>query len=211
MGPRGGTRRFATGNPKMKSMILPGLLALMAVPSVSLAAAPVFAVVPGSSSVNFHVNASMNVQGKFDKWTSSLTFTSPDVSTGEFKLRVDASSVDTGDGMKNGVLKGDKFFDVKNSPFITFTSTKITQTGPSTFSVPGVFVIRGGSKPQTLALTVTGAAGSGSGVIKGTMTSNRKDYGINGGIPFVRISDHVDVAINMKVHRVSGPPLALKP
>jgi polyisoprenoid-binding protein YceI len=194
----------------MKSMILPSLLALMAVPSVSLAATPVFAVVPGTSSVNFHVNASMNVQGKFDKWTSSLTFTSPDVSTGEFKLRVDASSVDTGDGMKNGVLKGDKFFDVKNSPYITFTSTKITQTSPNTFSVPGVFVIRGVSKPQTLALTVTGA-GTGSGIIKGTMTFNRKDYGMNGGIPFVRISDHVDVAIDMKVHRVSGPPLALKP
>jgi len=194
----------------MKWMILPGLLALMAVPSASVAAAPVFAIVPAGSAITFHVNASMTVQGKFDKWTSSLAFTSPDISTGVFKVRIDASSVDTGDGMKNGVLKGDKFFDVKNNPVITFHSTKISQTGPNTFVVAGVFMLRGVSKPQTLVLTTTGQ-GRGSGTIKGTMTFNRKDYGMNGGIPFVRISDHVDVAIDLKVNRVGGPPLALKP
>lgn len=189
--------------------ILPVLLALLSVPSVSRAEAPVFAIVPAGSSVNFHVNASMTVQGKFDKWTGSLTFTSPDISTGVFKLRVDASSVDTGDGMKNGVLKGDKFFDVKNNPVITFTSTKISQTGPNSFAVTGVFMIRGVSKPQTLLLTTTGR-GQSTGSIKGTMVFNRKDYGMNGGIPFVRISDHVDVAIDLKVRRVGGPPVALK-
>ena len=136
----------------MKWMILPGVLALMVVPSVSVAAAPVFAIVPNGSLVTFHVNASMNVQGKFDRWTSSLTFASRDISTGVFKLKVDASSVDTGDGMKNGVLKGDKFFDVKNNPFITFTSTKITQTGPNNFAVTGAFMLRGVSKPQVLIL-----------------------------------------------------------
>jgi polyisoprenoid-binding protein YceI len=198
------------GNPRMKWTILPGLLALMAVPSVSLAAAPVFAIVPNGSSVTFHVDASIKLQGRFDRWTGSLTFTSPDISTGVFKLKIDADSVDTGSGKKNGVLKGKKFFDVKNTPFITFTSTKITQTGPNTFAVPGVFVIRSVSKPQTLLLTTTGRGGS-SGEIKGTMTFNRKDYGMSGGIPFVRISDHVDFTVDLRAARVSGPPLALTP
>ena len=98
----------------------------------------------------------------------------------------------------------------RTTPVITFTSTKISQTGPNSFAVTGVFMIRGVSKPQTLLLTTTGRGGS-SGAIKGTMIFNRKDYGMNGGIPFVRISDHVDVAIDLKVTRVSGPPLALKP
>src|SRR5271157_5443391 len=167
------------GNPKMKWTILPALLALAAIPSASLAAAPVFVIAQTGSAVTFHVNASMNVQGKFDKWTSTLTFTSPDISTGVFNLRVDATSVDTGDGMKNGVLKGDKFFDVKNNPIITFHSTKISQTGPNSFTMTGAFMLRGVSKPQTLVLTTT-RNGSG-GEIKGTMTFNRKDYGMNGG------------------------------
>ena len=189
--------------------MLPGLLALAVVPSVSWAEAPVFAIVPDGSSVNFQVNkASVPIQGRFDKWTSSLTFSSPELSTGVLEIKVDAASVDTGSGLKNGKLKSAEFFDVKNNPVISFRSTKITQTGPNTFSVDGDFNIRGVSKPQTVVLKTTGR-GQSSGSIKGTMTFNRKDYGMNGGIPFVSIGDHVDVNVDLKVKRVSGPPLTL--
>jgi polyisoprenoid-binding protein YceI len=173
-----------------------------------LAEAPVFAVVPNGSSVTFQVKkASVPIQGRFDKWTSSLTFTSPDVSTGVFEVKVDANSVDTGSGLKNGKLKSAAFFDVKNNPVISFRSTKISQTGPDTFAVAGDFMIRGVSKPQTVVFKATGR-GASSGEIKGTMTFNRKDHGMNGGIPFVSIGDHVDVTIDMKVKRTSGPPVA---
>lgn len=181
----------------------------MAAPSASLAAAPVFAIARAGSAVTFHVNASTSVQGRFDKWTGSLTFSSPSVSTGVFKLRVDASSVDTGDGVKDGVLRSDKFFDVKNNPVMSFSSRKFSQTGPNSVAVAGVFTLRGVSKPQTLLLTTTRAGGA-IREIKGTMSFNRKDYGMNGGIPFVRISDRVEVAVDLKVKRVSGPPVVLK-
>jgi polyisoprenoid-binding protein YceI len=149
--------------------MLPSLLALMAVPSVTLAAAPVFAVVPSGSSVTFNVKASVPIQGRFDKWTSSLTFTSPDISTGVLLVKVDADSVNTGSGMKDGTLKSGSFFDVKNNPVISFRSTGITQTGTNNFAVAGIFTIRGVSKPQTVILTTTGR-GASSGSIKGTMT-----------------------------------------
>ncbi len=190
--------------------ILSGALALAVLPSVSLAAAPVFAIAQAGSSVTFQVKkASVPVSGRFDKWTSTLAFTSTDVSTGVFDIKVDANSVDTGSGLKNGELKSAKFFDTKNNPIISFHSTKISQTGPGTFTMAGVFMLRGVSKPQTVVLTTTGQGGT-SGSIKGTMTFNRKDYGMNGGIPFVKIGDHVDVTLDLKVKRVSGPPLALK-
>jgi polyisoprenoid-binding protein YceI len=193
----------------MKWMILPGLLALLLVPSVGLAAAPVFAIVPTGSSVTFKVKASVPIQGRFDKWTSTLTFTSPDISTGVFDIKVDANSVDTGSGMKDGALKSDKFFDVKNNPVISFHSTKITQTGPNNFAVAGVFMIRGVSKPQTLVLTTTGR-GTSSGAVKGTMAFDRKDYGMTSGIPLVQIADRVEVTVDLKARRVSGPPVTLK-
>ncbi len=190
--------------------ILPGLLALMLVPSASLAAVPVFAIVPDGSSVTFHVKASVPLQGRFDKWRGSLTFSSTDISTGLFEVKVDADSVHTGNAMEDGTLKSDKFFDVKNNPIISFRSTKISQTGSNTFVVAGVFMIRGVSKPQTLVLTTTGR-GASTGSIKGTLGFDRKDYGMTSGIPLVQIADHVDVAVDLKVHRVSGPPLTLKP
>jgi polyisoprenoid-binding protein YceI len=92
---------------------------------------------------------------------------------------------------------------------ITFKSTKIVQTGPDTFEVDGNFTIRGVTKPEKLTLTVSGA-GTGSGEIKGTMAFDRKDYGMNSGIPFIRIADRVEVTVDLKGKRVSGPPLELK-
>ena len=56
-------------------------------------------------------------------------------------------------------------------------------------------------------LTVT-SAGTGSGTIKGTMAFDRKDYGMNSGIPFIRIADRVEVTVDLKVKRVGGPPVA---
>jgi hypothetical protein len=78
----------------------------------------------------------------------SLTFTSTDISTGVFDVKIDAASVNTGSGLKNGTLKGPEFFDVKNNPVISFRSTKISQTGSNTFAVTVDFTVRGVSRPQ---------------------------------------------------------------
>jgi polyisoprenoid-binding protein YceI len=101
------------------------------------------------------------------------------------------------------------FFDVKQNPLITFRSNKIVQTGPTTFDVQGTFTIRGVSKPETLTLTISGK-GTGSGEIKGTMAFDRKDYGMNSNIPFIKIADRVEVTVDLKAKRVSGPPLVFK-
>jgi len=178
-------------------------------PSPSRAQAPVFEITPVESSVKFDVEASVAIKGVFDKWDATLTFTSPEVSTGVLDLKIQAASVDTGGGMKNGKLKGKDFFDVDHSPLITFHSTKIVQTGPNTFEVDGDFTIRGVTKPEKLTLTVSGV-GTGSGTINGTMAFDRKDYGMNKGIPFVTIANRVEVNVSLKGKRVSGPPLALK-
>jgi polyisoprenoid-binding protein YceI len=149
--------------------------------------------------VKFDVEASVAIKGTFDKWDATLTFASTDVSTGVLDIKIQAASVDTGSGMKNGKLKGKDFFDADNNPLITFTSTKFVQTGPNTFEVDGDFAIRGVSNPEKLTLTVSGK-GTGAGEIKGTMVFNRKDYGMKfnavmetGGL---MVGDEVTLEIN---------------
>ena len=151
----------------------------------------------------------MALEGSFQEWDATLTYPSTDVTTGVLDIKIQADSVNTGSGMKDGKLKSKDFFDVKQNPLITFHSDKIVQTGPTTFDLPGTFTIRGVSKPQTLTFTLTGK-GTGSGEIKGTMAFDRKDYGMNRGIPFVKIADRVEVTVNLKGKRVSGPPLVFK-
>ncbi|MGO8986090.1 MAG: YceI family protein [Terriglobales bacterium] len=179
------------------------------VPLFSVAQAPVFVISPEDSSVKFYVKASVNITGTFEKWDSTLTFTSTDPESGVLDIKIQADSVNTGSGMKDGKLKSKDFFDVKQDPLITFHSTKVVQTGPNTFDLPGTFTIRGVSKPETLTFTVAGM-GTGSGDIKGTMAFDRKDYGMTHGIPFVTIADRIEVTVNLKGKRVSGPPLVFK-
>ena len=52
------------------------------------------------------------------------------VTTAVLDIKIQAASVNTGSGMKDGKLKGKDFFDVKQNPLITFQSTKVVQTGP---------------------------------------------------------------------------------
>jgi polyisoprenoid-binding protein YceI len=179
------------------------------IPSPSSAQGPVFEIEKQHSWIKFHVKASTTIAGKFDIWDATLTFTSSDETTADLKITIQADSVDTGSGLKNGKLKGEDFFAVEKNPQITFVSKKVIKTGPNTYEVDGDFKIRGTSNPEKLMLTVSGR-GSGTGDITGTMVFNRKDYGMNKGIPFIKIADHVDVSFHLVEKRVSGPPLAIQ-
>ena len=185
------------------------LVASALLPLPSRAQVPVFKITQEDSTVKFSVKASVALEGAFEKWDATVTFTSPDVSTGVLDIKIQADSVNTGSGMKDGKLKSKDFFDVNHDPLITFHSDKVVQTGPTTLEIPGTFTIRGVSKPEKLTFTVTGK-GTGSGEIKGTMAFDRKDYGMNKGIPFVKIADRVEVTVDLKGKRVSGPALVFK-
>jgi len=197
---------------KMKHpALLPLLAAAAFLPSLAQAQVPVFTISPPpQSTIKFNVKASVAIDGTFDKWDATLTFASTDVTTGVLDIKIQAASVNTGSGMKNDKLKGKDFFNADHDPLITFKSTKVVQTGPTTFDIPGTFTIRGVSKTETLNLTISGV-GTGTGDIKGTMAFDRKDYGMNSGIPFIKIADRVEVTINLHGQRISGPPLAFKP
>lgn len=170
---------------------------------------PVFKVVHKESTIKFEVDASVEIVGIFDKWDATLTLTSPDVKTAALNIEVQAASVDTGSSIKNNTLKGKNFFYVDQNPLITFRSTKIVQTGPATFEVDGNFTIRGVTRPERLTLAVSGV-GTGSGVISGTMAFDRRNYGMNSGIPFIKVANRVQVTANLKFNRVSGPPVVLQ-
>ena len=189
------------------------LLVSTMLPSVSLAQdqVPVFKVTPEESDVKFFVKASVAIDGKFKKWDATFTFASPAAESGVIDIKIYAASVDTGSGMKDDKLKSKDFFNAKDDPYITFHSTKVVQTSPTTFDVQGKFTIRGVSKDETLTLTLDPKEkGTGNGHIKGTMAFDRKEFGMNSGIPFIKIADRVEVDVALQVHRVSGPPVVFK-
>ena len=170
---------------------------------------PVFKVTPVKSTIKFAVKASVPIEGDFQKWDASFTVTSTAVESGVLDIKIQADSVNTGSGMKDGKLKSKDFFNADQDPYITFHSTKIVETGPNTVDIPGKFTIRGVTKDETLHLTGSGK-GTGHGEITGIMAFDRKEYGMNSGIPFIKIADRVEVTVFLIIDRVSGPPLVFK-
>jgi len=195
----------------MKGCALASCTALLGLAASSTPAqgVPVFEIIKADSSIKFNVKASVPIAGNFEKTDASLVFTSPDLSTAVLDVKIQSASVNTGSGMKDSKLKSKDFFDSDHDPLITFHSTKVTQTGPNTVQFDGDFTIRGVTKPEQLIFTITGK-GTGEGSITGTMAFDRKDYGMNSGIPFIKIADRVEVIVDLKGKRVSGPPVAFK-
>jgi polyisoprenoid-binding protein YceI len=180
-------------------------MAFLASSRPSYSQVPTYEFTPVESNIKFGVESSVSIQGIFEKWNASIKFSSRDIRSAVLDIEIEAGSVNTGSHMKDSKLKGKDFFDVKESPLITFKSTKIIQTGPNTFDIEGNFTIRGVTKTEKLTLT-SDSKGTPTGTLDGIMAFDRKDYGMTNGIPFIKIANRVEVNVRLKWRRVSGPP-----
>ena len=181
------------------------LMALLASARASYAQVPTYEVTPTESSIKFGVESSVSIEGIFEKWDANIKFLSSDVRSAVLDIEIEADSVNTGSHMKDNKLKGKDFFNAKESPLITFKSTKIIQTGPNTFDIEGNFTIRGVTKTEKLTLT-SDSKGTPTGTLDGTMAFDRKDYGMTSGIPLIKIANRVEVNVRLKWRQISGPP-----
>jgi len=198
-------RDLALIRTRKSPMAVLRLLALCALPSANYAQVPTYEVTPTESSIKFGVDSSVSIKGIFEKWNASIKFSSRDVRDAVLDIEIEADSVNAGSHMKDNKLKGKDFFNAKESPLITFKSTKIVQTGPNTFDIEGNFTIRGVTKTEKLTLT-SDSKGTPTGSLDGTMAFDRKDYGMTSGIPFIKIANRVEVNVSLKWKRISGPP-----
>ena len=63
---------------------------------------------------------------------------------------------------------------------------------------------------RSTTLGVTDSPAAAVGTIHGTMAFDRKDYGMNSGIPFIRIAERVEVNVALEGERVSDLPMVRK-
>jgi len=180
------------------------LAAAILAPAAAFAQIPTFEVVAPDSKVGFHVDASVSLTGIFEKWVATLKFATPHVESGVLDIVVDAGSVKAGSSLKENKLRGGDFFNVKEDPEIRFHSKKIINTARDAYRVDGDFTIRGFTKEESLTITYSPDQPD-EGRIRGQMVFDRKQYGMTHGIPLVHIADRVEVNVDMKIHRTSGP------
>jgi len=64
---------------------------------------------------------------------------------------------------------------------------------------------------RCFAFTLTvDRTGTGSGRIQGIMAFDRKDYGMDSNIPFIRIAHRAEVDVDLTATRIGGPAVVFR-
>ncbi|MDA1114813.1 MAG: YceI family protein [Planctomycetota bacterium] len=184
----------------MKYTLLLALPALLAAPfllsdgSATSAAAPstsstalkpaAFKVDATHSWVLFKINhlGLGTAWGSFNDFSGNFVLDSEKTADSSVSMTIDAGSVDTNNKKRNDHLKGPDFFNAKEFPTITFTSSKVTGKGDN-FQVTGTLTLLGKEKEITVDVKMVGEGGDPWGNhragFEGSFTLDRTDFGMD--------------------------------
>ncbi|WP_392958331.1 YceI family protein [Streptomyces sp. LN245] len=122
------------------------------------------------------------VRGAFSEFEGSASFDGADPSKSSGTVTIQAKSVDTRNADRDKHLRSNDFLNMDEYPQITFVSTAVHRSGDSSFDVTGDLTIKNVTKPVTIPFSYEGTATDPFGNIRvgleGSVTINRKDYGV---------------------------------
>lgn len=188
------------------------VLATAAVATSAAQAATTFAADRAHTSVGFSVRHMVTqVRGSFGDFSMTIVKDDANPAASSVDFKIQATSVDTGNEMRDKHLRSDDFFAVEKFPEITFKSTKVEKVSDSDYQVTGEFTMRGVTKVMTLPVKflgeIKGMDGKPVAGFSVTTTLNRKDFGVNwnktldsGGL---LLADEVTVEINVEAKQSS--------
>ena len=161
---------------------------------------------PVHSDVSFTVRHMMvsKVRGRFGSFSGEIV-TAPEFTDSTVATILDATSVDTGNGQRDGHLRSADFFAVDTHPTWTFRSTALRPDGDE-YALDGELTIKGVTRPVTFALEINGfgpdAYGGTRAGFSATTTINRSDFGVDIAMPLdgggVVVSEKVQVALEIQ-------------
>lgn len=123
------------------------------------------------------------VRGLFNEFAGTMSINGDAPAESSGKVTIQVASIDTGQPDRDAHLRTNDFFAMDEYPEITFQSTGIKQVNDTEFEVTGDLTMRDVTKPVTFAVEFLGAAVDAAGATRigfeGSVTVNRKDWGIN--------------------------------
>jgi len=187
----------AAGAAAAISLSVPEASAVAPVATAPAAAATVYSVDSGHSSVIFKAkhNQVANFYGRFDDVSGSFALEEG----GSFDISIKAESVHSGNSKRDDHLRNPDFFSAKEFPTMTFKSKSVKAKGSDSFEVMGDITFRGTTKPLTVTVKNTGtgeARGKKLAGMETVFTIKRSEFGSTYGIP--GISDDVELIVSLE-------------
>jgi polyisoprenoid-binding protein YceI len=156
---------------------------------------------PAHTRIGFVARHAMvtKVRGQFNDFEGSGVVDATDFTQSSVTVIIQAASIDTRNEQRDAHLRSNDFLAMEEYPQITFTSTGIQQTGPTSVELTGDLTIRGVTNTVTVPFEFEGAATDPYGNLRlgleGSVVINRKDYGVTWNVALetggVLVSDKV--------------------
>jgi polyisoprenoid-binding protein YceI len=140
---------------------------------------------PAHSRIGFVARHAMvtKVRGAFNEFDGTVAFDGENPENSTARLTIKAASIDTRNAQRDEHLRGNDFLAMDAYPEITFVSTSIRPTGEDTLEVTGDLTVKGVTNSVTIPFSYEGAATDPFGNLRvgfeGSVTINRKDYGVS--------------------------------
>jgi polyisoprenoid-binding protein YceI len=140
---------------------------------------------PTHSHVSFAVRvlSVSTTRGRFHALRGHLHIDEQNPANSWVEAEVDAASIDTHIKLRDAHLRSAAFFDVKQYPTISFTSTNVEHVGGQNYQVTGNLTLHGVTKPITFDVAYRGQStlmGARTG-LTAKATINRNDFGVGRG------------------------------
>jgi len=139
---------------------------------------------PAHTRIGFVARHAMvtKVRGAFNQFEGTAFIDGADLSGSSATVTIESASIDTRNAQRDAHLRSNDFLAMEEYPQITFVATGVTLTGPTSFDLTGDLTIRGVTNSVTVPFEFDGAATDPFGNLRagfeGSVTINRKDYGI---------------------------------
>jgi len=123
------------------------------------------------------------VRGKFTEFDATLTIADPPEGS-TLTAEADATSIDTGNSMRDDHLRTNDFLAAPNFSKLTFKSTGLTKESDSEWKLAGDLTVRGVTKPVVFDLEYHGSGPSmqpGGEVVAFSASTeiDRRDFGVS--------------------------------
>ncbi|MFJ7045417.1 hypothetical protein CTU88_15845 [Streptomyces sp. JV178] len=159
-----------------------------------------------------------HVHGRFERFEGGLQV-AQDVTQSRVHVRIDASSINTGNNTRDTHLRSADFLDVERFPHIDFTSQRFAYRGGSKWTLQGSLTMHGVSRSVALDTTYLGTVNGGYGeelrcAALAKAELHREDYTLNWRTMLARgiavvgptVQLELDVQAMYRTHDTPTPP-----
>ena len=137
--------------------------------------------------------------GTFKGLGGKVVFDPNKLPESRLELELDASTIETGNALKNKHARGSDWLDVDKYPKIRFSSTRFSRNGQMIL-IEGMLELHGVRKPVTIPINYE--TGDAQMTCRGRFSVDRADYGIEGNSFSFMVGDRITIEFVLPMQRL---------